>query len=228
MRPPLQDITDPEVWKILMSPVRIEIAESLTTLGPCSVREVAEFLDRPADTLYRHIGLLEEAGLVIDAGYRRGPRNNERLIDLAADDFRPAFDTAGGNGERDAIFRTVDTVTKPTQRSVHELGDQHRFSFDDEDRNIVIGWEIGWLRPEDVREAHDLIRQLKALMDRGKDDLEGRPFVSLSLLSEISHKRGATARTASTNTNGSKKKNAKKRTGRNGARRSASNKKDNG
>ena len=185
------DISDPQVWKLLMSPVRIEIAESLTSLGPCSIREVAEFLDRPADALYRHITLLEEAGLVVDAGYRRGRRNAERLIDLAADDFRPVFDPGSGQDERDAVLRTVETLMKTTQRIVRESGDQRPFRFGDDGRNIAIGWEIGWLRPEDVGEAHALMMKLKALMDKGAEAREGRPHVLLCLLSEIVHRRGA-------------------------------------
>ncbi|MEM1424922.1 MAG: helix-turn-helix domain-containing protein [Planctomycetota bacterium] len=228
MRPPTLDITDPEVWKLLMSPVRIEIAESLASFGPCSVREVAEFLDRPADTLYRHIGLLEGAGLVVDAGVRRGARNSERLIDLAADDFRPAFDAPGGEGEREAIVRTVDTVTKTTQRMVRELGERERFRLDDGDRNIVISWEIGWLSPDDVHEAHAIIRRLKELMDRGKDEREGRPFVSLSLLSEISHRRGAASRTRASDTTDSRDTRTTNDTSRNGARAGTTSTKDNG
>ena len=190
-RPEIHDVTDAATWKLVMSPVRCEICEALRTLGPCAIRDVAEFLDRPADTLYRHVAQLEEVGIVVDAGTRRRGRHVERLLDLVADDVRPAFDPTSGPDEMATLVHAIETSMDVTRRAVRETGDLQAFRIDEESRNVVLSWEFGWLRQEDVNEARELVLRLKALMDEGKRRREGRPFMWLGVLTEVAHKRGA-------------------------------------
>ena len=65
-------VRSPEAWRVLISPVRAEIAEALRLLGPCSMAELAAAIDRPADSLYQHLELLQKAGFVVQAGFRKG------------------------------------------------------------------------------------------------------------------------------------------------------------
>jgi predicted transcriptional regulator len=48
--------------RALASPIRQDILDALTAIGPCSVSELAAAIGRPADGLYYHIRHLLKAG----------------------------------------------------------------------------------------------------------------------------------------------------------------------
>ena len=50
----------------MMAPVRFELIEAMRSIAPCSIRELALALDRPADTLYPHVRQLLKIGVVLD------------------------------------------------------------------------------------------------------------------------------------------------------------------
>lgn len=85
-------IRSPAQWRVLSSPVRIDLVELLAIVGPCSVARLAELLGRPADGLYHHLRRLVGAGLVRASGAQRAGKRNEALYDLMADRFRFDFD----------------------------------------------------------------------------------------------------------------------------------------
>lgn len=63
-------IRDPRQLALLVSVRRGEIVDCLAGTGPATIREVAAALGMRASALYHHFQLLEEAGLVVDAGTR--------------------------------------------------------------------------------------------------------------------------------------------------------------
>jgi predicted transcriptional regulator len=190
-RPEVHLVTSPAAWEILVSPVRTEIAEALRLLGPCSVAEVAQVIDRPADTLYRHIELLQQAGFVRQAGFRKGDRNVEQLIDVVADDFVVEFSDNKGADENRAIVQTVKSFANAAQRAVRDSASAHQLEFGASARNISINYELSWLTPEQYQEVRELIRQLKKLMDDGKKRREGRLYMTLAVATPVTRKRGA-------------------------------------
>ncbi len=188
-RPKIHAISSPAQWEVVASPVRAEIAEALRLLGPCSVREVAQALDRPADTLYRHIELLQEAGFVREAGFRKGARNAEQLIDVVADDFVIDFRDNHGEAENRAILQTINAFSWATQRAVRDSAAARQLVFDASARNITINYELSWLTPEKFREVRGLIGRIKRLMDSGKKRREGRLYMTLAVATPVTRKR---------------------------------------
>lgn len=190
-RPELHRVSSPAAWEVLVSPVRTEIAEVLRLMGPCSVAQVAQTLDRPADTLYRHIDLLIKAGFVREAGYRKGERNVELLLDTVADDFVIDFTDSRGDAENKAVVQTVNSFTGAMQRAVRDSAAARQLVFDHDARNLAINYELSWLTPEKFQEVRDLIRRLKAIMDDGKKRREGRLYMTLAIATPVTRKRGA-------------------------------------
>lgn len=175
---------------MLMSPVRVEIAEGLRALGPCSVAELAELIDRPADSLYRHVDLLMQAGLVVQTGFRKAGRNNEQLIDVAAEDFRPAFADTTGDVENETMVETARTLLRAAERAVRDAADARELDFSTgPGRNYTINYELSWLTPESFQEIRRLVREIKRLMDEGKKRREGRLYLSLAIATPVVRKR---------------------------------------
>jgi predicted transcriptional regulator len=75
-----QEISTPRQIRVLASPVRQDIVETVDAAGPCSVAELARLLGMPADGLYYHIRRLSSADLLkaVNAKSKRG-RGEARL-----------------------------------------------------------------------------------------------------------------------------------------------------
>lgn len=61
---------EPRQLALLVSPRRGEIVDFLAGTGPATIKQVAAALGVRASALYHHFQLLEQAGLVVDAGTR--------------------------------------------------------------------------------------------------------------------------------------------------------------
>lgn len=190
-RPAVHPVRSPSDWRVLVSPVRQEIAEAIRLLGPCSIGEIAQAIDRPADTLYKHVVLLQKAGFVVAAGFRKGERNVEQLIDVVADDFAIDFHDSTGAAENAAVVTTANAFLKAAGRAVRDSAKARQLQFEAETRNISINYELSWLTPEAFNKARELILRLKQLMDEGKKRREGRLYLTLAIATPVTRRRGA-------------------------------------
>ncbi|HEY1961526.1 MAG TPA: helix-turn-helix domain-containing protein [Rhizomicrobium sp.] len=76
-------ISRPEQLCVLQNTVRHDILDRLTALGPSPVRSIAAALGVQPTAIYRHLRLLERAGLVVaikKTGSRGRPANTYRAI----------------------------------------------------------------------------------------------------------------------------------------------------
>lgn len=184
-------VSSPAAWEVLVAPARAEIVEAFRLLGPCSIAEVAEAIGRPADTLYRHIAQLIDAGFLRDAGVRKGERNLERLVDTVADDFVIDFKDHTGAAENRAIVTTANSFLSAMGRAVRDSAAARQLVFSNKHRNISINYELSWLRDEDYQEVRSLIRRLKQIMDEGKTRREGRLYMTLAMACPVTRKRSS-------------------------------------
>lgn len=181
-RPPLLEITDPSTWKAMLSPVRVELAELLRSNGEATIADLAKMLGRPPETLYRHIAILVEAGLVVEKGYRKKSRHVERVYDLAADDYFLAFKGHGGPAENEIVVDTMSCFSRVFDRTVKHAAAKRLFEFESRPRNVLIRYEMSWLTREDVAQLHDLVARAKEIMDRGRKSREGEVYRWLAVL----------------------------------------------
>lgn len=73
----------------LDSQTRLAIVGALRSVGPSSMRELAEYLHRTPDGLYYHVRHLMRVGIVEKAGRRPVYRRYEALYRLTAGEFMP-------------------------------------------------------------------------------------------------------------------------------------------
>ncbi len=190
-RKPCHLVQSPAKWTVLVSPVRAEIVEALRLIGPCSMAEIGATIDRPADALYKHLELLQQAGFVVEAGFRKGERNVEQLFDVVADDFMIDFQDGTGANENKAIVTTANSFLKAMARAVRDSAAARQLEFHPDTRNLSINYELSWLTPEAFQELRGLIHQIKQLMDAGKRRREGRLYMSLAIATPVTRRRGA-------------------------------------
>jgi predicted transcriptional regulator len=190
-RAPRKSVVSPEQWKILLSPVRAEVAEALRLLGPSSIADIADVLDRPADALYPHVRTLIRAGFVTPAGTRKLGRHVEALYDVVADDFLIDFSDNTGKAENDAIVATGLSLMGAMSRTLRDAADARALEFPPDRRNISMNYELAWLTPEDFRAVRELIARIKAVMDAGKARRAGRLYMTLAMAVPVVRSRGA-------------------------------------
>lgn len=63
----------------LASAVRTDIVDHLAAYGVMSIKEIAASIGKRPSSIYRHLQLLEEVGLVLEAGTRVANRKSEKL-----------------------------------------------------------------------------------------------------------------------------------------------------
>jgi predicted transcriptional regulator len=188
-RQPVLYVRSPKQWETILAPIRTEILQGLRCLGPCSAGELAEMLDRPADTLYRHIELLLQAGFVVETGERKKGRHVERLFDLTADDFAMDFvDTQSPEG-RAGLNRTAKAFLGTMARAFDDSASSGTLNLPRPDPNFVLNYEVSWLTTEDFKKARALMYQLKVLMDEARVRREGKLYASITGLCPITRKR---------------------------------------
>jgi DNA-binding transcriptional ArsR family regulator len=85
--------------RALAASTRQEIVDMLPRMGTVSVAELARALGRPADSLYYHLHVLTNVGLVLSAGSRTRNGRSEALYRAVARELRLWYKLGkGGNG----------------------------------------------------------------------------------------------------------------------------------
>lgn len=186
----------PAAWLTMMAPVRSEIAQALTMLGEASIAEVAEVIDRPADTLYRHVAMLERAGVVREGEPRRVGRHTERVYSMVAPDMQPDFTGATPRLENKVGYRTASALLKSMSRTVRDAAAAQILVTRPQGRNLSMTYELGRLTPAMYEELRGHLRAIKALMDRGKKEREGTLYLSITVACPVVRRRGAAGSTA--------------------------------
>lgn len=190
-RPAIHFIPSPKQWGVLVAPVRLEILEVMRMIAPCSIKDISHALDRPADTLYRHIAKLIAAEVVVEREIRRSGRRSEQIYDLAADDFRPGFKDARGGAANKAYNDTFQAIFKIASRTARDSALAGELVGGGEERNIIGKIEHAWLSPAEFAEVRDMMMRVKDYMDARKGRREGRLYLAAVVALPVTRKRGA-------------------------------------
>lgn len=196
-RKPLHHVTDPAVWQTLCAPVRMEILETLRMLAPCGIAAVARQLDRPADSLYRHVAKLVETGIVIKTEVRHTGRRPEQLYDLVADDITCRFSRKRDATAGEAVLSTAQSILKMTDRTFRAAAAAGQLSALDRDlpSDVRAFFEHAWLSSQDLERLQRLFREIKQLLDDKRPKADGRLCLVSVLMAPIVRKRRARAST---------------------------------
>lgn len=195
-RPAIHPITNPKSWAVLVAPVRLELVEVMRMIAPCSIKEIAAALDRPADTLYRHVEKLRRIGVVTEAGVRRSGRRFEQVFDLVADDFRPGFREVSPRAANKAYNETVQSILKVASRTARDSAAANQLVGMGDERNLIGKIEHAWLSHSEFLAVRAMMMGIKEFMDARKGRREGRLYLAAVVAMPVTRKRGARTRTA--------------------------------
>ena len=160
-----------EQLRTLGSPARQEIVHAVAGHGPCSISEIADWLGRPADSLYYHVRLLLRAGLLEESGTRRAKRREEVLYEtprnlgmmsLASSDPQDA-------ASRKEVVRSAGAMLRQTERNFRRAFDSNLAKPSGRDRNISAGRFKGWLSRAELAEVMEHMDRVRHILTHSQD-----------------------------------------------------------
>jgi DNA-binding transcriptional ArsR family regulator len=186
-------VADREQIRLLSSPVRQEMVDTLAALGgAASVAALADQLGRPADGLYFHLEKLVRGGLVEKAATAEGEEQLYRLAGEGDAPLRLAYRTGpdGNAAELSAFGRGLLQIAG---RDFDEALAMEGVATAGPRRELWASRNKGWLSAGDVEEVNALLERLSALTSQpraaGRDRLMSCAFV-LAPVSPRPRRRG--------------------------------------
>lgn len=173
-------IRDPAKVRLLSSPVRQEMVDTLAALGgEAGVADLAEQLGRPADGLYYHLRALIAGGLVEELPSKGGERRF-RLAGEASGPLRLVYDL-GPNGNAAELCAFADGLLQIASRDFESALASDRAVAVGPGRELWASRNKGWLSREDLQEVNALLARLGELTSQpraaGRDRLTSLAFV---------------------------------------------------
>lgn len=190
-------VEDADKIALLASPTRIEIVDTLESLGDAvTVAELASALGRPADGLYYHLRQLAEGGLVEEVASSEGRRYRSRTHggDRLRLRYRP-----GATPNADAVGRVAASVLRVAARDFARALADPDTVVDGPRRELWVAHGKGWVDADTLAEINRLLARLMDLLQQPADvrTRAKRKLVALSwVLSPVEAKparRGASA-----------------------------------
>lgn len=174
-------VANPEQIRLLSSPVRQELVDTLATLGgEASVAALAEQLGRPADGLYYHLRALVRGGLVREVETTGGDERRFRLAGEGDAPLRLAYDL-GPQGNAREVAAFARGLLQIASRDFDEALRMEHVAVAGANRELWASRNKGWLSPGDLKEANALLERLTALTSQpkapGRDRLLSCAFV---------------------------------------------------
>jgi hypothetical protein len=188
-------IADPARIRVLASPVRHELVDTLSALGgKATVAQLAQQLGRHADGLYYHLKLLCRSGLVSE----EADEERERVYRLAGGGRAPlrlAYRT-GRRGNVAALGDYMHGLLQVAERDFGRALATPGVAMSGKRRELWGARNKGWLSPVELEEVNRLLERLCTLTSQprgsGRTALVSLAFV-LSPSARRPKRRGATA-----------------------------------
>jgi len=99
------------------SPIRLEILGLFTGTGPLAISDMARLMGRPAGSLYHHVGVLEDAGILRRTGTRPKGKRYETLFEPC----RQRVELKAGEGDAEADRQAVQALKSAFRMTLRDL-----------------------------------------------------------------------------------------------------------
>ena len=165
-------IENPREIGLLASPTRIEIVDTLESLGgEASVAELAAQLGRPADGLYYHLRQLAEGGLLIETATPEGRRYRTRVPE--GERLRLRY-KPGRNANAQAVGDVAASVLRVAGRDFKRAIADPDAVAEGPLRELWAARNKGWVGDGELAEINRLLMRINALLHRPRSVKRGK------------------------------------------------------
>ncbi len=164
-----------EQHKAMSQPVRFSIMNVLGVRPPSSIGDIAQELNRTPQSLYYHVEILINLGLIKETGTRPGRTRHEALYELVCDEHRlvgssdEEFISYGRNAHRLSLQYLEDAHRERYLAKINKL------------HNANVIWSMTRLTPDKLEKLYTLIKEIFSLADEDeiKDEKGGDRYAIL-------------------------------------------------
>lgn len=169
-QPPVQSflIKDARQIRLLGSPLRQALIDTIVSSGPCSVENLSRALGRPMDRLYYHLRLLEKAGLVIARNVRPGVGRRDTEFDVPGRPMRLQYDLRNTANKR-ALTEVVRSIWRATQADFAFGLDHPHAVVSGSGRNLWAAREQGRLSARDLAAVNQHLQDILRIIRNARD-----------------------------------------------------------
>lgn len=167
--------------KALVAPTRQEIVDALETVGPAPVSAIAACLGRAPDSLYHHIRVLVEVGLVRKVDSRIRGRTREAVYDLAGHDMRIDYDLAD-RAKCEALKALIRGMSRIARRDFDRAVEGGRAAVKGTRRNLRGARMVGLLDDSQLEELNRLYGRIAELLFSPPRDPAAAEFHAVTFL----------------------------------------------
>jgi DNA-binding transcriptional ArsR family regulator len=184
-------IQSPAQVAALAAPVRQDIVDALSETGPMSVGALAALLGRAADSLYYHLKILRQAGLVVETGRRAEGGRPETLFDAVSPDLRIDSQAVRrrNRGDLEAI---VSAMLRLSGRDYARALKDEAVVFTGPERSLVAQRKTHWMTAADLKRFNRLFAELERC--GSAEPGQGRLFAVTVLLTPLTGRRNSAGR----------------------------------
>jgi hypothetical protein len=173
------DIKSHEQLREMALPIRTEIVEIVSFLGPCSIRELARYMGRKRPALHFHVARLMEVGLLLEAGDRGEGRRRESLYRTVGAPLYMVYDRDDPLNV-DMTIRYSKNILSRAQRQLADSFSSTRAVTDGPERDTHATQMTAWLSKSELARLNKILGELGDLL-KPSDKIEGRKLYSLTL-----------------------------------------------
>jgi hypothetical protein len=155
-------IEDAAQIRALESPMRQELVDALTTLGPSSISDLATHLGRNADSLYFHIRKLVKVKLVVVVEQKKVGRHEFAIYAVPGRTARLVYRPAVLRSIRKVVAGAVRLSVREFQRAILVPGEVTQGP----GRALWGGRVKGWLSEPSLQEVNRHLEAIHQLLNR--------------------------------------------------------------
>jgi DNA-binding transcriptional ArsR family regulator len=165
-------IENPKEIELLASPTRIEIVDTLESLGgEATVAELAAQLGRPADGLYYHLRQLADGGLLIETATPEGRRYRTRMAE--GERLRLRY-KPGKNANAKAVGDVAASVLRVAGRDFKRAIADPDAIAEGALRELWAARNKGWVGDGELAEINRLLMRIITLLHRPRTTARNR------------------------------------------------------
>ncbi len=186
-RPALIHLRTLDQFETLLSPARFEVFECMRFMAPCSIADIARWLDKPSDALYQHVRKLVDIGVAASAGFRKNGNHNEELFDLTGDDvdfasLRPPL--------ADPVIKLVgDLFIRYARGTMQDAIRGKAIRHNPPDRNLIITNFLAWLSPEEFTKIRSLTKDIIGVINNARERQSGDLYMCMNMVCPVVRKK---------------------------------------
>lgn len=163
------DALDSRQREALSSPLRLEIFGLFTDGRPLTVAQMARLMGRSPSSLYHHVGILVEAGLLREEGVKPGAGRAARRYAPTRGVLHPLV--SGDADDGDFVTRVMGSAFRMAERDLEAAVAEGLLAAPDEAEPWRVGRLHGRVRPETLQHvAHHVAEALRLLLEQGARD----------------------------------------------------------